>query len=139
MQLPLKLAINCLVVAGLTVAGFFVFILLPVEALQWIGERTSRPATSAFWFVYSVLNWAVLGAVIAACMLLLRPRRIVLYGITSVAAFVFLSQPWGLQTTAGWFVRELVFTVTIPLLYWLFVSLVRRKQGQTSEAKEGIA
>lgn len=50
----LKLGINCLVVAGLTLGGIYLFTHLPrstLEPLQWAGQHFDRPAAMAFWFV----------------------------------------------------------------------------------------
>jgi hypothetical protein len=126
MPTSIKTGINCLIVAGLTVVGFFAFVSLPqftLEPLLWADRHFDRPATMAFLFVYTVLTWAVLGAVIAWCTLLLRPRKVALYGLASAIAFIVTSQSWTLHGSTFGYVRELVFVLTVPLLYWLFVRL----------------
>ena len=85
-----KLGINCLVVAGLTLAGIFLFARLPrftLAPLQWAGKNFDEPTALVFWFVYTVLVWAVLGAVVAWAMLLLEPRKVALYGLASAVTF----------------------------------------------------
>jgi len=140
-----RLAINCLVVAGLTLAGFYAMLFLPrflvVDPLQWVDQYFNRPATMAFWFVYTVLTWAVFGAVIAWCMLFLKPRKVVLYGVASAAIYIVNAQSWYLvlHGSAFAYTRELVFIVTIPLLYWMFVRLAQWKQNPRLDTSDGIA
>ena len=129
-----KLAINCLVVAGLTLAAIFLFARLPrftLAPLQWAGKNFDEPTALVFWFVYTVLVWAVLGAVVAWAMLLLEPRKVALYGLASAVTFIVTSQSWSLVApgNAHAYFRELVFVLTIPALYWIFVRLRRRRHN----------
>lgn len=131
-----RLGINCLVVAGLTLAGIFLFARLPrftLQPLQWAGQNFDEPMAMVFWFVYTVLVWAVLGAVVAWAMLLLEPRKVALYGLASAVTFIVTSQSWSLvhAGNAHVYVRELVFALTIPALYGVFVRL-RRHSHNTS-------
>lgn len=137
MPVTIKLGINCILVAGLTLAGIFAFASLPeftLEPIQWAGEQFDRPIAVAFWFGYTVLNWAVLAAVIALCMLFLKPGNVVLYGLVSAATFIAFSQPWSLisQGYVTAFLREVVLVLTIPLLYWVFAYLAGRRHIKRS-------
>lgn len=132
MSVAIKFGINCILVAGLTIAGILVFASLPqftLEPIQWAGQQFDRPTAMAFWFGYTTLIWAVLAAVIALCMLFLKPGNVVLYGLVSAATFIAFSQPWFLASH-GYviaFVRELILVLTIPLLYWMFAHLAGRR------------
>lgn len=127
-----KLGINCLVVAGLTLAGILLFANLPrftLEPIQWAGRHFGESAAMAFWFVYTVFVWAVLASVVAWGMLLLEPRKIALYGFVSAVTFVVTSHSWSLiqQGNALGYAREFVFVLTIPTLYWIFVRVTRNR------------
>lgn len=139
-----KLGINCLVVGGLTLAGIVLFARLPrftLEPLQWVGQHVDRPATMVFWFVYTVLLWTVLGAVIAWAMMLLEPRKVVLYGSASAVTFIITSQSWSLIQPGNAYpaFRELVFVLTIPVLYAVFVRLTRRRHDASRNGRAGSA
>lgn len=134
MSTVVKVGINCLAVVGLTLAGILLFARLPqftLEPLLWAGQNFDEPAAMAFWFVYTVLVWAVLGAVIAWAMLLLEPRKVALYGFASVVTFIVTSQSWSLDSSYA-YVREFVFILTIPTLYWIFVRLRRNGLSRSS-------
>ena len=144
MSTVVKLGVNCLVVAGLTLAGIFLFARLPrftLAPLQWAGQHFDQPTAMALWFIYTVLLWAVLGAVIAWAMLLLKPRKVGLYGFTSAVTFIVTSQTWSLVVSGNTYgyVRELVFVLTIPALYWVFVRLTRKTPGKASRPDVGPA
>lgn len=142
MPSTVKLGVNCLIVAGLTLVGLFAYVSLPqftLEPLQWAGERFDRPATGAFWFVYTALVWALFGTIVAWGMLFLKPRRVILYGCASAVAFVVGAQSWTLQAYGMAYLREVIFGLTIPLIYAAFVSLARRRRTTSSTSAEGSA
>jgi uncharacterized membrane protein len=131
MPAAVKLGINCLVAAALTLAGILLFARLPritLEPLQWAGRHFDQPTAMAFWFVYTASLWAVLGAVIAWGMMFLEPRKAALYGCASAVTFIVTLQSWSLaQSGNAWaLAHEFVFVFTIPTLYWVFVRLRRR-------------
>jgi len=134
MSTVVKLGINCLVVTGLTVTGILAFAQLPeftLIPLQWAGQTFEEPFNSVFWFVYTVLVWAVVASLVAWCMLYLKPGNVVLYGLVSAAAFIVASQSWTLASHAFGYVRELVLVLTIPLLYWAFVHQAGKRYGKS--------
>ena len=136
----IKIGANCIVVAALTIGGIFAFASLPeftLKTLKWAGEQLDEAAYLALYFFQSVVLWAVVGGIIALAMLLLRPRRVILYGTVSAAAFIVFGQSWMLDANAIWIVRELIFAATIPLLYWLFVQLARKKHQRSSRSDGG--
>lgn len=145
MPQALKMTLNGVVVVALTYAGILLMLQLPGSVLspvQWVGERADPAASLAFLFAYTILSWAVIGAGIAGCMLLLKPRLIFLYGLISAATFVVTLKSWSLvlDGNAYGYLRELVFILTIPYLYWIFVRMAnrraRRAEGAVQEAPE---
>lgn len=137
-----KLGINCIVAAGLTIACILVFASLPeftLEPLKWAGREFARPTSMAFWFGYTVLLWSVLAGIVAWCMLALKPRKVVLYGCVSAAAFVIVSRPWLLvpQSIATAYLRELVLVLAVPLLYWAFAHLAGKTDNDSSTTSGG--
>ena len=133
----MRLVINSLVVAGLTVSGLFAFVYLPeftLKPLKWAGQHFDTPITTAFWLIYTVLVWALLAGVIARCMLYLKPRNVVLYGLVSAATFIVTSQSWSLVTNVAGYVRELVLVLAIPLLYWTFAHLEGKGNNKSSKS-----
>jgi hypothetical protein len=139
-----KLAINSLVVASLTLGAVFLFANLPqstLEPLQWAGRHFTRPAALALWFLYTMMIWAVLGALVAWAMLLLKPRTVALYGFVSAATFIAMSQSWSLVQPGNTsvYVRELVFVLTIPTWYWLFARMARTRDHPSSDPDAGHA
>lgn len=136
MSITLKLLTNCSAVAGLTFLGLMAFASLPqftLKPLQWAGNHLDQAGTMTFWFVWTVLIWAVVASIIAWIMLSLKPRNIILYGLVSAATFVMTSQSWNIvlqKNTIGSF-RELVLMITIPFIYWLLVQWTENGQDQT--------
>jgi hypothetical protein len=127
----LRLGINCLVVAALTFAGIMAMLWLPIfpfDPRLWAGQYFESLTVTGMWFVYSVLLWAVPGALIAFCMLALKPRMIFLYGLASAITFIVTSQSWYfiIDENAFGYLRELIFVLTIPWLYWIFVRVARQ-------------
>ncbi len=137
----IKLVFNCLIVAAATLAGLSAFVSLPaftLEPLQWVGRHFERPVTTAFWHVYTFLLWVPIAALIAWCMLILRPRNVVLYGLASVTTFIIVGQSWSLGNAYGQ-LRELVLALAIPTLYWLLVRLVGKRHNGSLNRGAGSA
>jgi hypothetical protein len=124
-------------VAILTIGGVLAFVSLPeftLKPLYWASEQFDRSGYLAFFFFQSVFWWALIGGVVAFGMLLLKPRRVIPYGLVSAASFILFGQSWSLDTQAIWYFRELIFVATIPLLYWLFVYLARKRHNKSLKA-----
>jgi hypothetical protein len=146
MSTSIKLGLNSILVAGLVVVGVLAFVSLPqftLVPLQWAGQHLDTSGTRAFWFAYTVLTWAAIGSVIALLMLQLKPRKIALYGAVAFAAFVVMGRGWELvlQGNVYGYSRELVFALTVPLLYWAFVrwSDKRHNKSLKADAVNGAA
>ncbi len=140
----MKLGVNCILVAGLTLIGIFTFVYLPqfiLEPLQWAGKHFDVPIAMAFGFIYTVLVWASLAGVVAWSMLILKPRNPVLYGLASAATFIVTGQSWYLviHGNAYGYLRELVLVLTIPSLYWVFVRMVRKRHNKSLNTDAGSA
>jgi len=82
-------------------------------------------------FIYTILWWAIIGGLVAFVMLVLKPRRVVLYGAVSAAAFIVTLNSWHLVVNGNVYasLRELVLVLTIPYLYWVFVLLVEKRSN----------
>ena len=117
-----KVGINCLVVAALTYFGIMVFLRLPIFPISpnlWAGKYFEIQTVMALHFAYTILLWAVFGAVIAFGMLALKPKRIVLYGLASAITFIVTMNSWYLYVDGNTYgyLREIVYVLTIPYLY----------------------
>ena len=139
MSTSIKLGVNSILVAGLVVLGVLAFVSLPQFAfapLQWAGQHLDTSGTWAFWFVYTVMIWAAIGCVIALLMLRFKPRKVALYGAVAFAAFVIFGRGWELvlQGNVLGYTRELVFALTVPLLYWAFVRRSKMIHDKSIEA-----
>lgn len=130
-EIPWKI-INSVIVAALTVGGIFVSLALPLTPLQWIRGYFDPSAHITIWYIYGVVSWAVFAAVIALIMLALKPRRVALYGLVSVIAFVVTMQTWSLfsQQLFVAAVRESIMAVSIPFFYWLFTRMARARKNR---------
>lgn len=140
MTATIRTVLNCVLVAAATLAGVLVYVSLPaltLEPLQWAGQHMDRPLAMTFWFVYSVLVWAVIAGLVASCMLLLRPGNVFLYGLVSAATFIIAGQSWSLGSAYA-FSRELILALAIPVLYWALVRWKRKRHGKSSGADCGI-
>lgn len=136
-----RLIVNSILVAAVTVAGLFAFVSLPaftLEPLQWADQQFDRPFALTFWFVYTVLVWTVIAGVVALCMLMLRPKNVILYGLASAAAFVVFGESWSLGNAYA-YSRELILALTIPALYWAFVHLDGKRHNKALNADAGDA
>jgi len=134
-----KLAVNCILVGSLTFAGLILYVNLPqfsLEPLRWAGQF-DRPIALTILFIYTVLVWAVLATVVAWCMLMLKPRNVLLYGLASVATFIVVGQSWSVGNAFA-YSPELILALTIPGLYWAFVHMAGRKRKK-SDSDPGTA
>jgi hypothetical protein len=134
-----KLAVNCVLVGSLTFAGLILYVNLPqfsLEPLRWAGHF-DRPIALTILFIYTVLVWAVLASVVAWCMLMLKPRNVLLYGLASVATFIVVGQSWSVGNAFA-YSPELILALTIPGLYWAFVHMAGRKRKK-SDSDPGTA
>ncbi len=132
----LRLGINCLLVAALTFAGTMVSLLLPIfpfDPTRWAGQYFDPLTVMGMWFIYTIIFWAVLGALIAWCMLALKPRMIFLYGLASAITFVITSRSWYFVIDGHTYayLRELVLVLTIPYLYWVFARIAKRRHNKS--------
>lgn len=129
----IKLAVNCLIVAGFTFMGIMAMLqlpILPIDPRLWAGENFDRSTAMGLSFVYTVLLNAIPAALIAWAMLALKPKKLVLYGLVSAMTFIISMQSWSLVidgNTYG-YVRELMLVLTIPLLYWAFDHVLEAKE-----------
>ena len=141
MSTAIKLGANCIFVAILTIGGVLAFVSLPeftFKPMYWATEQFGRAGYQAFYFIQSVFWWALIGIVVAFIMLLLKPRRVILYGAASAAAFVLFGQSWSLEADTIWYVRELIFVATIPFLYWLFVYIRRKRHNKSFRKTDAV-
>ena len=128
----IKLGSNCLIVTALTYSSIMFLFWLPIFQFSptlWAGKYFDIPTVMAIFFVYTIMMWAIIGALIALCMLVLNPKMIVLYGLVSGVTFIFVMNSWDLLldgNTYG-YLRELVLLLTIPYLYSVYVRVVRRR------------
>ena len=136
MSTVIKLAVNCVFVAVITIGGVLAFVALPeftLKPMHWATDQFGHTAGVVAYFLQSFFWWVLIGGVIAFVMLFLKPRRVLLYGLVSVAAFILFGQFWSLDTQVIWYVREVILAATIPLLYWLFVHMGGKRYNKTSK------
>lgn len=141
MPTAIRLIVNCVGVAAVTVAGLFAFVSLPaftLEPLQWADQQFGRSFALTFWFVYTVLVWAAIAGVVALCMLMLRPKNVILYGLASAVAFIVFGESWTLGSAYA-YSRELILALTIPALYWAFVHMAGKRHNKALNTDAGDA
>ena len=89
----------------------------------------------AVW-VYDLLRLIAFGAVVALLMLLLKPRRIVLYGLATIVPQIWLFSP--LKVISGGSLHHssltLVSLLSIPLLYWIFCRISENRHNKSLNA-----
>jgi len=144
MPLVVRLGMNCLVVAALTFAGIRAMLLLPVfpfAPTRWTGQYFGTQTVMSLWFIYTIALWAALAALIALLMLALKPRMIVPYGLASAVTFVVTMQSWALVIDGNVYgsLRELIFVLTVPYLYWVFARIARRRHNTSFNPAAGDA
>lgn len=135
MPAALRLTFNAAVVAALTFAGIMAMLQAPTGPLaptRWAGEYFEPPVVRVLWFAYTVLLWALPAAAVAACMLILKPRRVALYGLVSAVTFVVTLRSWQLLAEGDAFIllREAAFALTIPAFYAWAVRWCERRDGR---------
>lgn len=130
----IKVGINSLVVAALTYGGIMLFLqfpILPISPKLWAGRYFEIETVMAMNFVYTICVWAIFGAVIALGMLVLKPRRIVLYGLASAVTFMVTMSSWYLYVVGNTYgyLLEIVLVLTLPYLYSVYVRLARKRHN----------
>lgn len=136
--MKLRVVLNGLVVAALTFAGVMAVLMLPTpiaSPARWAGQYFEGSTVLVMSFLYNVLVWGVIGALIAAMMQVLQPRIFVLYGLISAVTFIVTMQSWHLvlEWNSYAVLREVVFVLTIPMLYFMFARLASRRRGNAPE------
>ena len=125
------MATAALIVFGITVV--LQLSPLPSALNVWLTEHLGRSAALIVLFLYPVAIWAMCGATISMILLVLKPRNVVLYGVISAVTFIVTMRSWDLVLEGNFYgsIREIVFILTVPYLYWLVVRMARRRHNMS--------
>ncbi|MCP4010244.1 MAG: hypothetical protein GY726_12120 [Proteobacteria bacterium] len=101
-------------------------------ALFFFSEHYSSDTYMFAVWIYDAFRLFAYGAIVALLMLLLKPRRIVLYGIASIApqAWLFGSITVILNESIHHSSLSLISLLTIPLLYWIFSRISENRHNK---------
>ncbi len=148
MSEPLRILVNCLITAAL----WFGSVWLNVRVDGWLfrdaggalfffREHYSNDTYMFAVWVYDAFRYLVYGAIVAFLMLLLKPRRIVLYGVASIAPQVWLfgSITVILNESIYHSSLALISLITIPILYWIFSRISENRHNKSLNTDAGDA
>ena len=135
MPQPVKLLLNCLVVATLTFGGIVLITLLPTmdfSPYRWEHEIINVENRLALGYVYQILVWMVCATFVALLMLKLKPRKIFIYALVSAFTFVATLRSWHVIASGDIYnsSRELIWILTIPCLYWVFTRIAEQRHSE---------
>ena len=143
MSETLRVLANCLFAAALFIGAVWVMVLVDAmlfrngwNALTFFFEHFSRDTYMFAVWVCDLLRLIAFGAVVALLMLLLKPRRIVLYGLATIVPQIWLFSP--LKVISGGSLHHssltLVSLLSIPLLYWIFCRISENRHNKSLNA-----
>ncbi len=110
-----------------------------MSVLGAITEVFDRENIRPVAFIYDILRFIVFGSIVAGLMVLLKPRRILLYSIASILALASLLHFFLLSYDFFSVALPIIWTLTIPLFYVLFVRLAEKKHNKSLNTDTGDA
>jgi hypothetical protein len=148
MSESLRVLVNCVITAALVLVSAW----LSFRVDEWLfrdaggalfffrEQYSSDNYMFAVW-VYDAFRLFAYGAIVALLMLFLKPRRIVLYGMASIAPQIWLfgSITVILNEPIHHASLSLISLLTIPVLYWVFCRISENRHNKPLNTDAGDA